>query len=283
VMSRITGEVYSSTKQQQRPWINASLTGEVLLNPQKKAVAEAPAADASQNPSPATSSQDMLQRETMLYNLARDSGLREDYQAYLEVFPDGLYAVNARKQLERLDQEALDHEAGDKQVASVEPAAPAADPAARSVTPGELDLPVTDVVKAMPAGPDTEEELEFDREKRAEIQLRLKLAGFDTGSADGSFGKKTRNALQSWQSSRGLAPSGYLNQPQYELLTLQTETAFAAYVPEKPAVKDRNSRKKTASNTQRRSGQGDGRKRRGGGAEDAGRFIGGVVRGVLRF
>lgn len=273
VMSRVTGEVYSSTKQKQRPWINASLTGEVILNPKHKS-AETSAADPAKDATSSDDGQETLQRETILYNLARDSGLREDYQAYLEVFPNGLFAVNARKQLERLDTQA---DQG-TQVVSVEPAN---DPAARGVVaPGALDLPVTDVVKAMPSGPETEEELEFDRAKRVEIQTRLTLAGFKTGSTDGSFGKKTRAALQGWQTSRGLSPSGYLNQPQYEILMQQTETQFAAYVQEAPEAADPVVKKSQKANT---SGKRKVVRKRSGGSEEVGRFLGGVVRGALRF
>jgi hypothetical protein len=273
VMSRVTGEVYSATKQQQRPWINASLTGEVVLNPQAKAVAaESGPADANALP-PAADSQETLQRETILYNLARESGAAEDYQAYLEVFPNGLFAVNARKQLERLTQEAQE-----KKVAS----APAVvEPIARTVTPNVIELPVTDVVKAMPSNSQTEDGLEFDRAKRVEIQTRLNLAGFKIGSSDGSFGRKTRTAIQAWQTSRGLSATGYFNQPQYEILMQQTEVQYAAYVPNQPVVEGSGGSKKreaTKSSTRKNGG-----KRRSGRSEEVGRFLGGVVRGALRF
>ena len=170
----------------------------MVLNPQAKAVAATTApADASATP-PATDSQETLQRETILYNLARESGSADDYQAYLEVFPNGLFAVNARKQLERLTQEAQE-----KQVASVspvdQPAARLDQPVARTVAPDVIELPVTDVVKAMPSNSETEDRLEFDRAKRVEIQTRLNLAGFKIGSSDGSFGRKTRTAIQAWR------------------------------------------------------------------------------------
>lgn len=284
VMSRVTGEVYAATKQQQRPWINASLTGEVKLNPMKAStVAEAPVTNTQAAPA-SSSAKESLERETILYNLARDSGLLEDYQAYIEVFPNGLYAVNARKQLARLEKVAQE-----KDVAAVDPGAPAVQPpgtAVRSVDPNALVLPVTDVVKAMPADKTTENGLDLDRAKRVEVQLRLKLAGFDTGSRDGSFGRRSREAIQGWQNSRGLAATGFFNQPQLELLSLQTETQLTAYAPETPSVTEgvRSSKKKVRNATQRRSG-GDRQRvvRRRGGSEDVGRFIGGVVRGALRF
>jgi hypothetical protein len=273
VMSRITGEVYNSTRQKQRPWINASLTGEVILNPQAKAANPA-AVNQPADTTPQVQDNDTLARETALYNLARDSGLREDYQAYLEVFPEGLYSVNARKQLERLDREAKEKQT---QTATVD--LTPSEPLARSVPAEIVDLPVTDVVKAMDANRLTEAELELDRGKREEIQVRLSLAGFATGSHDGAFGRRTRNALGEWQSSRGLLPSGYLNQPQYELLMLQTETQFAAYDADaaEPTVTTGGGTQKKARGTSRRK-----QVRRGSDAERVGRAIGGVVRGALR-
>lgn len=289
VMSRVTGEVLASTKKQQRPWINASLTGKVLLNPQSGPAVGPHSGDEAPVvvPSPVTGSQDVLQRETMLYNLARESGQREDYQAYLETFPDGLYAANARKQIARLDGAGKPVE-----VARVEPQPPVpSGDAARSVTPPALELPVTDAVKAMAADAVTESVLEFDKAKRAEVQTRLNLAGFGTGTPDGSFGGKTRTALRAWQASRGLPGSGFLNQPQYEILMQQTQVAFASYVPPaapevlppsaRRAVPRREEGRRTAQRNQRTTVRRT--ERRGGGrSEEVGRFVGGVLRGVLR-
>ena len=41
-----------------------------------------------------------------------------------------------------------------------------------------------------------------------EIQVALKNAGFDPGALDGKFGKKTKQALISFQKARGLEPDG---------------------------------------------------------------------------
>jgi peptidoglycan hydrolase-like protein with peptidoglycan-binding domain len=275
VMSRITGEVYNSTKQQQRPWINASLTGSVILNPQNE---PAPQKVIEPGDGAAEADGDSLERETALYNLARDSGLREDFLAYLEVFPDGLYAVNARKQIERLDQEAKDKAQKEKEEEVASADLKPQEPVARSVVTEVIDLPVTDVVKGMDANSLTEAELEFDREKREEIQVRLSLAGFETGSHDGAFGRKTRNALGAWQESLGLNPTGYLNQPQYELLIMQTEVKFASYEPETQEVTTGTGTKQKVRGTSNRRKSG----RRSSDAERVGRVIGGVVRGALR-
>lgn len=296
MMTRVTGEVDAATKQQQRPWLNASLTGEVILNPQEKPAAEEATPATAAPVAAAAPAQDTLQKETVLYNLARESGLKEDYQAYLETFPNGLFAANARKQIERLEQ------SGTAVASLAPPAMPLAPPVGeRSVATPEapLDLPITDAVRALPADASTEEGLQLDKPKRAEIQVRLALAGFPPGSHDGSFGARTRRSLGAWQGSRGLTASGYLNQPQFEILMQQTEQAFSTAPPVQPAVRSvsapqaaappraRPARTKQAAakagRPSRRSNTVVVRRRGGGNSEEVGRFFGGLVRGALRF
>jgi uncharacterized caspase-like protein len=230
VMARITGDVYSATNKTQRPWMNASLTGEVLLNPTSTAKVETKPKDAQTvTPAPATDASkeaDTLNRETALYNLARQSGAREDYLAYLETFPNGLYAANARMQLQRLDAEAA-AKTQETKVAAVDRTGVA------DTTPTQ---PAADAVKSMPANKDTEAELRLDRNKLREIQARLNIAGFDTGTPDGNFGRRSRNAVANWQSSKGFPATGYFNQSQLDMLSLQTEAALSSYTPRKSSV-----------------------------------------------
>ena len=60
-------------------------------------------------------------------------------------------------------------------------------------------------------GPVAEDGLGLDRAERREIQEGLQAAGFDPGGADGMFGPRTRAAIRSWQSSRGVRATGYLD------------------------------------------------------------------------
>ena len=53
--------------------------------------------------------------------------------------------------------------------------------------------------------------LGLDRPVRRQIQLALQAAGFDPGVADGLFGSRTRAAIRSWQTSRRLRATGYLD------------------------------------------------------------------------
>ena len=56
-----------------------------------------------------------------------------------------------------------------------------------------------------------EEGLGLDRAARRQVQEGLQAAGFDPGGADGMFGARTRAAIRSWQASRGVRATGYLD------------------------------------------------------------------------
>lgn len=306
VMSRVTGQVLESTKNLQRPWINASLTGEVFLNPQTArvasldpAVAFAPAVEAVPQAtldvaaaSASRSSDDAgtLARETALYSLARDSGQRADYEAYLETFPDGLYAANARKQISRLPAHA-----GGNVVASLGNGAAAPQASVPTFPGGPLQagllgasIPggVGSLATAI-SGEGTEAVLGLDRSRRKEAQLRLNLAGFNSGTPDGVFGPNTRNAIVAWQTARNTHVSGYFNRAQYDLLVTQTQAALAAYTPPAPpkARTIAPQRQKAHAAPRQRAKPRVVRRvsprRSGGGDPAAAAFFGGLVGGVI--
>ena len=63
-----------------------------------------------------------------------------------------------------------------------------------------------------------EEGLGLNQAARQQIQQGLQAAGFAAGGADGLFGPRTRAAIRSWQSARGVRSTGYLDGPQVEAL-----------------------------------------------------------------
>ena len=67
-------------------------------------------------------------------------------------------------------------------------------------------------------GPVVEEGLGLNQAVRRQIQQGLRANGFDPGGADGLFGPRTRAAIRSWQSTRGVRSTGYLDGPQVEAL-----------------------------------------------------------------
>ncbi len=77
----------------------------------------------------------------------------------------------------------------------------------------------------------TEAALDLTRSERREIQLRLRLLGFDPKGVDGVFGPNTRAALAEWQADRGLPASGYLDAAHLRRLKAQSKDRYAAYEP----------------------------------------------------
>jgi peptidoglycan hydrolase-like protein with peptidoglycan-binding domain len=69
-----------------------------------------------------------------------------------------------------------------------------------------------------------EEALNLDRNQRRAIQRNLTLIGFDTAGVDGILGRRSRQAIASWQQSLGLMPTSFLSANQIA----QIETAGAA-------------------------------------------------------
>lgn len=61
----------------------------------------------------------------------------------------------------------------------------------------------------------------LSREAREELQKTLRWAGFYNAAIDGSFGRGTRSAMESWQASNAQDPTGVLTARQRELLLQQ--------------------------------------------------------------
>ena len=78
----------------------------------------------------------------------------------------------------------------------------------------------------VPATAADERALELRRAQRRELQVRLRLAGFDPQGVDGIFGPDTRSAIADWQAARDLPVSGYLNEVQRDRLIGETEQAY---------------------------------------------------------
>jgi peptidoglycan hydrolase-like protein with peptidoglycan-binding domain len=111
------------------------------------------------------------------------------------------------------------------------------------------------------------------------VQRRLNGLGFDT-KVTGKFDEQTRAVITRWQAARGYPSSGFLNKLQHKAMLSEivatTSTASSSDEGERPA------RRRASSGG---GGGGGGGGHRGGGGGDpagAGRFIGGVMGGILR-
>ncbi len=241
VMNRVTGDVWEASSQTQRPWFNQSFTADIVLNP----VAEVPVAAEPAAPAPAETAAapaPASDDERFMFEIARESGLAADYQAYLDFYPQGRYAPFARNMIERLRMAKAAAEVPTAPTTPAETAPALAATAAgaagtRTVYAGPaynpaapLVLAATPVLQSMAATDVTEQALQLDRSKRREIQARLNATGNNTGTPDGVFGPKSRNGVRGWQVSNGLPATGFLNGPQLDLLTVQTEATYAAFL-----------------------------------------------------
>ncbi|WP_431269036.1 caspase family protein [Dankookia sp. P2] len=127
VLRRVRADVLQATAGRQRPEIVDNLNGDVFL------------AGPAQPPAPAPQP-DPLAADTALWAAVRDSNRREDFEAYLRRFPQGLYADLARNRLAALAPSAPQQPAAVPLLTTPLPAAlapdqPAAPAAALPPTP----------------------------------------------------------------------------------------------------------------------------------------------------
>ena len=99
LMTRVREQVWEKTNHNQLPWVNTSLIGEFVLD--SSAGNKMPTLTPSAIPS-----NDKTQEENLLWQSAEHSNLRDDYQAYLEVFPNGVFARMAKNRIAALQDNA---------------------------------------------------------------------------------------------------------------------------------------------------------------------------------
>jgi peptidoglycan hydrolase-like protein with peptidoglycan-binding domain len=100
---------------------------------------------------------------------------------------------------------SLDFAGASAPAISVEPIQPQAELAAITVSPSApAENPAVQPAAAEASAPLPLEESARNRN----IQLALKAAGFDPGSADGRMGPRTQTAVRDFQRAQGLTPDG---------------------------------------------------------------------------
>lgn len=210
VLDRVREEVWTKTNKRQRPWTNTSIIGEFFLAAPPAATPQVAALGGGTLPGvnvglPAVTPLVPQQIELRIWESAEKANTIEDYKAYLESYPNGLFATMARGRIARL---------------SAGPVAPTPDPAAPVRTVSDADL-AKEVGTAK-----TEQAIKWTPSDRRDAQIRLKALGFDPGKPTASFQPQTRKAIADWQRSRSTAETGYLTQVQRTALWEQSETEF---------------------------------------------------------
>lgn len=265
MLIRVTGDVFAATGQVQRPWVNSSATGVVMLNPTVAAEEEVQIAalppeqqqaeevrPADERAAAAEVTDKDRELQTSIYDRAVQQNTIGGYEAYLNIFPNGLYAGLAKSAIEVLKN----------QPAAQLTLAPAPAPLAPAAPAQVAALPQGATVPALPAPgaagvvqPDMPAMLQSDDWRS--VQRRLGWLGFDAGRADGKPGNRTYTALSAWQQANGFAPTAQLTVNQYTLLQTQTAERHAQWLAEEQArpaaAPPPRSKRQTGGNGQRRN------------------------------
>jgi peptidoglycan hydrolase-like protein with peptidoglycan-binding domain len=129
----------------------------------------------------------------------------------------------------------------------------------------------------------TEDQIGLNKGQRRDVQRRLTGLGFDT-KATGQFDQSTRAVITRWQAARGYPNSGYLNKLQHKALL----TEIVAVAPTASTDEERPKRRAPSTVQAQPQPQQAPPQRQysapapGPDPAGAGRFIGGVVGGMLR-
>jgi uncharacterized caspase-like protein/peptidoglycan hydrolase-like protein with peptidoglycan-binding domain len=206
IMRRVTKDVFELTGERQRPWTNASLTGELYLKPGDTA-GTPPSAQMPVAAPPSSTTFDDRQMELAMWQAADKSGQVADFEEYLKRYPNGQFAGLARNRLEALKNK------------------PAGSPPTNTAG---VD-PTRAIDQNRSADEAAELKIGLAPNDRVGIQRRLTLIGYDTRGVDGSFGPGTRTAISRWQQATNFTPTGFLNADQYATLIKQSENAFIVW------------------------------------------------------
>ena len=101
---------------------------------------------------------------------------------------------------------------------------------AKSATNMPVVAPSTPTGRWRTASEADQSRLKLSRQDNRDIQARLTVLSYDAGGVDGALGRKTREAVASWQLSAGIPPTGFLDGPQLAELRRHSETALASWL-----------------------------------------------------
>jgi uncharacterized caspase-like protein len=214
VMSRVRNDVWEKTRHNQLPWVNTSLIGEYQLNPQAPK-----AADKGAEPSAAPGEDFGAARQTqenLLWESAQHSNLPADYQAYLDAFPNGVFAQMAKNRIASM------------------PAAQSSSPAPQTLGMVKATGPKEDEWKNDVGTVETESALNLSSAGEKEVQQRLIVLQLYKGPGTGALDQETRSALAEWQKKRSFAPTSFLNSAQLAALKADSETEYQKYLAAQP-------------------------------------------------
>lgn len=213
-LTRVRGDVAASTGGRQRPWHNASLGREVFVGGEVAKAPAAPAVAASNAPQrEPESGPSVWDVEQRIWDEASKRNTVAHYEAYLQRFPDGLFASIARLNIDQLK------EPRNPSIAAVEAPRSTGEPVPTKTPPP---------IEADTGTELTEAAIGLTRDDRIDLQLRLEALGYELGAIDGVFGRGTRKAIGQWQAANGLPGTTFLTGGQRNQLAEETEPLIDA-------------------------------------------------------
>jgi uncharacterized caspase-like protein len=255
-MTSVRAQVNEETNKGQLPWGHTNLIGAVYLNGAPAPSAPGTAAAPAQQQVALAPNAEV---EVEFWRSIKDSSKVEEYKAYLTNYPNGQFRSLAQTRIASLEQGGANKP-----------------DATRNLSAGVDPAVFTDDATQL-----TEDQIGLDKGQRRDVQRRLNGLGFDT-KVTGVFNQDTRNVITRWQAARGYPKSGYLNKLQHKALLTEI-------VATQPASASSDDDEKPVQRRRASGGGGGGQaapapRHSGGGADPAamGRFMGGVVGGVLR-
>ena len=155
-------DVLAATGGRQVPWDNSSLTGEVVLKPAT-----------GNEPTPAKEKNGEQAAELAYWDTIKNATDRDLFDAYLQQYPQGVFASLARAKIQIIERAA-------------------ATPGAKTVAPDGGAVALAD--PAVSAEPDAT----TDRALARSVQVELNRLGCRAGGEDGLWGAGSRKALEAY-------------------------------------------------------------------------------------
>lgn len=156
MLTRVRRDVYEATGGKQRPWDNSSLLREFYFveMPVETAVAEPqpqPAPATTPQTDPAAQARDLgeLERERIFWQGIQNSTHPGDFEVYLQLYPEGMFAPLARARLERL--RAMSPEERVALAAPTDPRPPTSERVIQMKSPEPGSMPAPAAVGTAPA------------------------------------------------------------------------------------------------------------------------------------
>jgi hypothetical protein len=178
---------------------------------------------AGSTPAPAA---DKSVQENLFWESAQKSNSPADYKAYLDAFPNGLYAPLAKNRIAAVSAPP----------AAPPGAAPAVQPAALVAAPPPPPAISPEALKAEIGTVETEQGLNMGPPMRMEIQQRLSAIGLYAGPIDGDLGPGARSAIAEWQKRHDTAPTGQLGPLQLAELRAESEGPYEQMMASRPPI-----------------------------------------------